>query len=149
MGVYDRLSDDLLQAMRDKNKVRLSVLRMVKAAVRNAEIDSHRTLSDEEVLGVFKREVKQRKDTLASVAGTDRTDVVQEVEVELAVLQEYLPAELSPTEIEAIVAEVVRDTGATSKADMGKVMPLVMSKTAGRADGRVVSKIVQDSLSSK
>ncbi len=148
MGVYDRLSDDLLQAMRDKNKVRLSVLRMVKAAVRNAEIDSHRTLSDEEVLGVFKKEVKQRKDTLASVAGTDRTDVVQEVEAELAILQEYLPAELSPTEIEAIVAEVVRETGATSKADMGKVMPLVMSKTAGRADGRTVSKIVQDSLSS-
>ncbi len=148
MGVYDRLSDDLLQAMRDKNKVRLSVLRMVKAAVRNAEIDSHHTLSDEEVLGVIKKEVKQRRDTLVSVAGTDRTDVVQEVEAELAVLQEYLPAELSPTEIEAIVAEVVRETGATSKADMGKVMPLVMSKIAGRADGRIVSRIVQDNLSS-
>ena len=149
MGVYDRLSDDLLQAMRDKDKVRLSVLRMVKAAVRNAEIDSHHTLSDEEVLGVFRKEVKQRKDTLASVAGTDRTDVVAEVEAELAVLQEYLPASLTDAEIESIVAEAVLQVGATSKADMGKVMPLVMSRIAGRADGKTVSSIVQGVLSKK
>ena len=120
MGVYNRLSDDLVKAMRDKDKIRLSVLRMVKAAVRNQEIDSHKTLTDEEVLSVFRKEVKQRRDTLASVAGKDRSDIVEEVKAELAILEEYLPVALTEAQIEEIVVKVVQEVGATSKADMEK-----------------------------
>nr|NNM91108.1 GatB/YqeY domain-containing protein [Bacilli bacterium] len=147
MGVYNRLSDDLVKAMRDKDKIRLSVLRMVKAAVRNQEIDSHKTLTDEEVLSVFRKEVKQRRDTLASVAGKDRSDIVEEVKAELAILEEYLPVALTEAQIEEIVVKVVQEVGATSKADMGKVMPLVMANVAGRAEGKVINTIVMRTLS--
>ena len=147
VGVYNRLSDDLVKAMRDKDKIRLSVLRMVKAAVRNQEIDSHKTLTDEEVLSVFRKEVKQRRDTLASVAGKDRSDIVEEVKAELAILEEYLPVALTEAQIEEIVVKVVQEVGATSKADMGKVMPLVMANVAGRAEGKVINTIVMRTLS--
>ena len=147
MGVYNRLSDDLVKAMRDKDKIRLSVLRMVKAAVRNQEIDSHKTLTDEEVLSVFRKEVKQRRDTLASVAGKDRSDIVEEVKAELAILEEYLPVALTEAQIEEIVVKVVQEVGATSKADMGKVMPLVMANVAGRAEGKIINTIVMRTLS--
>ena len=147
MGVYNRLSDDLVKAMRDKDKIRLSVLRMVKAAVRNQEIDSHKTLTDEEVLSVFRKEVKQRRDTLASVAGKDRSDIVEEVKAELAILEAYLPVAITEAQIEEIVVKVVQEVGATSKADMGKVMPLVMANVAGRAEGKIINTIVMRTLS--
>ncbi len=147
MTLADRLAEDLKQAMRDKDKVRLSVLRLVKAAVRNAEIDRRVTLGEEEIIGVLRREVKQRKESLLAIEGVGRDDLVAELNEEISILEEYLPQSLTDEQIQAIVRDVVQEVGAVSKADMGKVMPVVMKKISGQAEGRTVNRIVQEVLS--
>lgn len=147
MTLADRLAEDLKQAMRDKDKVRLSVLRLVKAAVRNAEIDRRVTLGEEEIIGVLRREVKQRKESLLAIEGAGRDDLVAELNEEISILEEYLPQSLTDEQIQAIVRDVVQEVGAVSKADMGKVMPVVMKKISGQAEGRTVNRIVQEVLS--
>ncbi|MCY0900768.1 MAG: GatB/YqeY domain-containing protein [Firmicutes bacterium] len=146
MGLGAQLSEDLKQAMRDKDKVKLSVLRMVKAAVRNAEIDGRRDLSDDEVIGVLRKEVKQRRETIATLEGSGREDLIAEAEAEILVLSAYLPAALSEAELIAIVREVAEQVGAVSKADMGKLMPAVMKRVGAAAEGRTVNRIVQSVL---
>lgn len=146
MALADRLERDLVQAMKSKDKVRLSVLRLVKAAVRNAEIDRRVTLGDDEIVGVLRKEVKQRKESLIAIEGAGRDDLVQELHVEIGILEEYLPQALAEEQIEGIVREVVAEVGAVSKADMGKVMPIVMKKVGGQAEGRIVNRIVQQVL---
>ena len=147
MTLADRLAEDLKQAMRDKDKVRLSVLRLVKAAVRNAEIDKRITLGEEEIIGVLRREVKQRKESLLAIEGAGRDDLVAELNEEISILEEYLPQSLTEEQIQAIVRDVVQEVGAVSKADMGKVMPVVMKKVGGQAEGRTVNRVVQEVLS--
>ena len=147
MTLADRLAEDLKQAMRDKDKIRLSVLRLVKAAVRNAEIDRRVTLGEEEIIGVLRREVKQRKESLLAIEGAGRDDLVAELNEEISILEEYLPQSLTEEQIQAIVRDVVQEVGAVSKADMGKVMPVVMKKIGGQAEGRTVNRIVQEVLS--
>ncbi len=147
MTLADRLAEDLKQAMRDKDKVRLSVLRLVKAAVRNAEIDRRVTLGEEEIIGVLRREVKQRKESLLAIEGAGRDDLVAELNEEISILEEYLPQSLTEEQIQAIVRDVVQEVGAVSKADMGKVMPVVMKQIGGQAEGRTVNRIVQEVLS--
>ena len=147
MTLADHLDEDLKQAMRDKDKVRLSVLRLVKAAVRNAEIDRRVTLGEEEIIGVLRREVKQRKESLLAIEGAGRDDLVAELNEEISILEEYLPQSLTEEQIQAIVRDVVQEVGAVSKADMGKVMPVVMKKISGQAEGRTVNRIVQEVLS--
>ncbi len=147
MTLADRLAEDLKQAMRDKDKVRLSVLRLVKAAVRNTEIDRRVTLGEEEIIGVLRREVKQRKESLLAIEGAGRDDLVAELNEEISILEEYLPQSLTDEQIQAIIRDVVQEVGAVSKADMGKVMPVVMKKISGQAEGRTVNRIVQEVLS--
>ena len=147
MTLADHLAEDLKQAMRDKDKVRLSVLRLVKAAVRNAEIDRRVTLGEEEIIGVLRREVKQRKESLLAIEGVGRDDLVAELNEEISILEEYLPQSLTDEQIQAIIRDVVQEVGAVSKADMGKVMPVVMKKISGQAEGRTVNRIVQEVLS--
>lgn len=146
LGLGAQLSEDLKQAMRDKDKVKLSVLRMVKAAVRNAEIDGRRDLSDDEVIGVLRKEVKQRRETIATLEGSGREDLIAEAEAEILVLSAYLPAALSEAELIAIVREVAEQVGAVSKADIGKLMPAVMKRVGAAAEGRTVNRIVQSVL---
>ncbi|MCI0181872.1 putative protein YqeY [Acidibacillus sp. S0AB] len=146
MGMADRLSDELKQAMRDKDKVRLSVLRMIKAAMKYQEIEAHQALTDEEVMAVIRKEIKQRKDALETVKGSDRADFITSIEAELEVLYSYLPAQLSLDELHGVVVEVVHETGATSRADMGKVIPVVMKRVGSRAEGKTVSQVVQEVL---
>ena len=148
MTLADRLAQDLIQAMKSKDKMRLSVLRLVKAAIRNAEIDKRVTLGEEEIVGVLRKEVKQRKESLLAIEGAGRDDLVQELNEEIRILEDYLPQSLNETQIEGIVREAVRETGAVSKADMGKVMPVVMKRIGGQAEGRTVNRIVQEVLSS-
>lgn len=147
MGLVDRLSADMVQAMRDKDKVRLSVIRMVKAAVKYAEIEAHHALSDDEVISVLRREVKQRKDALDAAAGSGRTDFIADTQAELEVLYSYLPASLSDDSILEHVMAVIAEVGAVSKADMGKVMSGVMSRIGTQAEGKTISRIVQTALS--
>ena len=142
-----RLTEDMVQAMRDQEKLRLSVLRMVRSAVRNAEIDLRRSLTEDEILAVLHKEVKQRKDTLQTIENAGRPEAVSELLAELAILYSYLPEELSDEALRVLVAEAVAQVGATSRKDMGKVMQAAMEKARGRADGKTVSRVVQELLS--
>ncbi|MEV2463522.1 GatB/YqeY domain-containing protein [Paenibacillus larvae] len=146
MSLSERLNEDMKQAMKSQDKFKLSVIRMVKASIKNLEIDQHKTLDDNEVLDVLSREIKQRKDSLQEFKQAGRDDLVQKLEAEIAILMEYMPQQLSEDEIKVIVQQTIQEVGATSKADMGKVMGALMPKVKGRADGKLVNQLVQQSL---
>lgn len=146
MSLSERLNEDMKQAMKSQDKFKLSVIRMVKASIKNLEIDQHKTLDDNEVLDVLSREIKQRKDSLQEFKQAGRDDLVQKLEAEVAILMEYMPQQLSEEEIKVIVQQTIQEVGATSKADMGKVMGALMPKVKGRADGKLVNQLVQQSL---
>ena len=148
MTLADRLAEDMKQAMRSKDKVRLSVLRLVKSAIKNAEIDKRITLGEEEIISVLRKELKQRKESLLAIEGAGRDDLVAALNEETQILETYLPQSLREEQIEQLVREAVQEVGAVSKADMGKVMPVVMKKIGGQAEGRIVNRIVQEVLSS-
>ena len=146
MGLSDRLNEDMKQAMRDQNKFKLSVIRMVRASIKNLEIEQRRTLGEDEVLDILGRELKQRKDSLQEFEKADRQDLAETVAKEIAIISEYLPQQLSEEELKTIVEDTIREVGASSKADMGKVMGALMPKTKGRADGKTVNRLVQQLL---
>ena len=148
MTLADRLAEDMKQAMRSKDKVRLSVLRLVKSAIKNAEIDKRITLGEEEIISVLRKELKQRKESLLAIEGAGRDDLIAALNEETQILETYLPQPLREEQIEQLVREAVQEVGAVSKADMGKVMPVVMKKIGGQAEGRIVNRIVQEVLSS-
>jgi uncharacterized protein len=146
MSLSERLNEDMKQAMRSQEKFKLSVIRMVRSAVKNVEIDQRRTLDDSEVLEILTRELKQRKDSLQEFQKAGRDDLVEDLTKEIAIIAEYMPEQLSEAELKAIVEETVREVGASSKADMGKVMNALMPKVKGRADGKLVNQLVQQQL---
>lgn len=147
MDLLERLNNDLKQAMKDKEKVRLSVIRMVKSTAKNREIELGHPLSEDDVIGVIQKELKQRKDSLQAFQDADRTDLATAVSEEIAVLEEYLPEPLSEDALREVVAGVIEQVGAKGKSDMGKVMAEVMPLVRGRADGRAVQQVVQSLLS--
>lgn len=128
-------------------KDKLTVIRMVRAAIKNVEIEQKRELTDDEIIQIIVREVKQRKDTIPEYTKANRIDIVEKLEKEITILQDYLPQQLTEAELTTIISQVIASTGANSSADMGKVMGSVMPKTAGRADGRLVNQIVKQLLS--
>ena len=146
MSLTERLSNDMKQAMKDKDKVRLSVIRMVRTAIKNAEIDLKKTLSDDEVVDVLNRELKQRRDSLQSFEAANREDLIQDAKQEIEILLDYLPAQLTAEEIRSLVQDAIAETGAKGKSDMGKVMSALMPKVKGRAEGKLVNQIVQEAL---
>ncbi len=143
MSLLEELNADMKQAMRDKEKVILSVIRMLKSSLQNEQINAGRELTDEEILTVLSREMKQRKDSLQEFVKANRDDLVQNVQDEINVLSKYMPEQLSEEEIINIINEAIDQTGASSKADMGKVMGLIMPKVKGKAEGAVVNRLVQ------
>ncbi|SIS66767.1 GatB/YqeY domain-containing protein [Alicyclobacillus vulcanalis] len=143
MAILDQLNEDLKQAMRDKDKVRLSVIRMVKSAAKNREIELGRALTDEDMTAVIQKEIKQRRDSLQAFQEAQRADLIEQAEQEIAVLEAYLPAQLGDDEIEQLAKDVMARVGASTKADMGKVMRELMPSVRGRADGRRVQQIVE------
>ncbi|MBL0388358.1 GatB/YqeY domain-containing protein [Tumebacillus sp. ITR2] len=146
MSLTERLTNDMKQAMKDKDKVRLSVIRMIRTAMKNLEINEQRELSDEDVINVMNRELKQRRDSLQAFEAGGRQDLVEEATAEIQVLMDYLPQQLTEDEIRAIVQETIAATGAASKADMGKLMGALMPKVKGRADGKLVNQVVTQEL---
>lgn len=148
MSVSVKLKDDMKQAMRDREagKFRLSVIRMVLASIKNLEIERKKALSDDEVLDVLAKEVKLRRDAAVDFKKGNRQDLVDNLEKEVAILMDYLPAQLSEEELRAIIAEAVAATQATQQKDMGKVMAVLMPQVKGRADGKLVSAIVKEFL---
>lgn len=148
MNLLNRLNNDIKQAMRNKEKAKLSVLRMIKASLLNEAIKLRKSeLTEEEELTVLSREVKQRKDSLHEFANAGRDDLVEKINLELTYVNAYMPKQLSEDELLTIVVETINEIGATSRADMGKVMAAIMPKVKGKADGSIVNKLVQQHLS--
>lgn len=150
MSVKERLNEDMKQSMKEKEagKFRLSVIRMVRSSIKNAEIDRKKELSEEEVLDILAREVKLRRDAAEEFKKGNRPDLVQNLDKEIAILLDYLPAQLSEQEVRVIVAEAIAQTQATNTKDMGKVMAALMPKVKGRADGKLVNTVVRELLNS-
>ncbi|MGG3623767.1 GatB/YqeY domain-containing protein [Bacillus gobiensis] len=148
MSLLERLNQDMKLYMRNREKDKLSVIRMVKASLQNEAIKLKKDgLSEEEELTVLSREVKQRKDSLQEFSNANRSDLVDKVQNELDILEAYLPKQLSEGELLSIVNETISETGASSKAEMGKVMSAIMPKVKGKADGGLVNKLVSQQLS--
>ena len=142
-----KLMDDLKQAMRGGDKVRLSVIRLVMSAVKNTEIARRADLSDADILGVIVKEVKQRQESIEAFKQGNRHDLVAREEAELAILQEYLPEQMTREEIIAEARRVIEEVGAQGLSDKGKVMPKIIAQLKGRADGREINAIVTELLS--
>lgn len=147
MSVMERLNQDMKQAMKDKATLKLSVIRMVKAAIQNEEITKGKALSEDDVLTILTRELKQRRDSLQEFEKADRHDLSSKTREEIEILTAYLPEQLSVEEIRQLVREAIAQVGATSKKEMGKVMGIVIPKVKGKADGTTVQTIVNEELS--
>ncbi|MCD7033049.1 GatB/YqeY domain-containing protein [Metabacillus sp. GX 13764] len=148
MSLLERLNQDMKQAMKNKEKDKLSVIRMLKASIQNEAIKQKKNeLSEEEEVTVLSRELKQRKDSLQEFNNADRSDLADKVEIEISIVSEYMPEQLSEDEVLDIVKQTITETGAASKADMGKVMSAIMPKVKGKADGSVVNRLVSQQLS--
>lgn len=148
MSLLGRLNDEMKQAMKNKEKEKLTVIRMLKAGLQNESIKAGgRDLTEEEELTVLSREVKQRKDSLHEFEKAGREDLVAKIQTELTYVNEYMPEQLSEEEVSAIVDEAIAETGASAKSDMGKVMAALMPKVKGKADGSLVNRLVQQKLS--
>ncbi|WP_438433352.1 GatB/YqeY domain-containing protein [Gorillibacterium sp. sgz500922] len=146
MTLNEQLNEDMKQAMKSQDKFKLSVIRMVRSAIKNIEIDQRKTLDDNEVLDILNREIKQRRDALQEFQKAGRDDLAESAQAEIAIIAAYLPQQLTEEEVQAIVRQTIQETGASSKADMGKVMSALMPKVKGRADGKLVNQIVQQQL---
>ncbi|MGE8206198.1 GatB/YqeY domain-containing protein [Heyndrickxia sp. NPDC080065] len=148
MGLLERLNEDMKQAMKNKEKEKLSVIRMLKASLQNEAIKLGKDqLSEDEDLTILSREVKQRKDSLLEFRNAGREDLVEKIQNELTYVDIYLPEQLSEDDLTKIVLETIKDVGAASKSDMGKVMSAIMPKIKGKADGATVNNIVKQQLS--
>ena len=145
MSIQDRLLDEMKSAMKAKDALRLSTIRMARTAIKNAEIEARQALEHEAVIKVLSTMVKQRREA-ADAYRLSRPELAEKEELELAVLQEFLPQPLTPEEVEGIVAQVIAELGASSMKDMGAVMKQVTAQTVGRADGKQVSNLVRQSL---
>ncbi|MFZ5754321.1 MAG: GatB/YqeY domain-containing protein [Bacillota bacterium] len=148
MSLKERLTADMKEAMKakDAGKLKLSVIRMVKAAIKNQEIERGHELSDEEVIEVLAREVKMRRDSIPEYEKANRPETVETLQQEINILMEYLPQQLSQQEILELVKKVVHEVGAQSPKDMGKVMGKIVPLTKGRADGKLVNELVKQVL---
>jgi uncharacterized protein YqeY len=146
MGLKERIDGDLKAAMKAREELRLSTVRMLKAAMKNREIEKGSVLADEDVFGVIASMIKQRKDSVEQYARGGRADLAEKEEAEIGILQEYLPEQLSEEEVEEIIKEAISEAGASSSRDMGKVMKLVMPRVRGRADGKLVNEKVRELL---
>ncbi len=147
MSLAEILSDDLKKALKAGQKDVLSVIRMIKAAVKNKEIEKGDALSDEEIHGVLMTLAKQRKDSIEQFSKGGRQDLAEIEARELSIIQSYLPKQISKEEVEEIIKNTVTESNANGPKDMGKVMKAVMAKVKGRADGRLVSELVKETLS--
>ena len=151
MALQKRIDEDLIAAMRAKDSARLGVLRMLKAALKNAAIDkagAEGELEDSEAMAVVRKQVKQRQDSIESFEKGGRNELAEKERAEIAVLNSYLPQAMSGEELKRLVAETIAETGATSRAQMGVVMKALQQKVAGRADGKTLSAEVQRQLGS-
>ena len=143
MSMIEKLQEDMKLAQKSKNVLKLSTIRMIRSSVSYAQIEKGRELTDDEVLAVINKEAKQRRESIEAAKNVGRDDIADQESAELAILAEYLPEQLSEAEVEAIVREVVAVAGVADLKDRGKVMGPIMQKTRGRANGKMVSQVVE------
>jgi uncharacterized protein len=147
MGLREKIFEDMTAAMKAQNAARLSVLRMMKSAIRNKEIDSRKELDDPQTVQLLLSLIKQRKDSIEQFTKGGRQDLVDKESAEVKVIEEYLPKAVDPEEISIVVDEVIAESGVTSIKDMGKVMKACMARFAGRpVDGAKISELVKAKL---
>ena len=148
MSLQEKIQAHITDAMRGKDQLRLSVLRMMKSAVKNKEVDKMKPLEESEVIAVFNTLVKQRKDSVEQFRNGGREELAQKEEAEIKIIEEYLPAAASEEDVRRAVDEAMQETGAATMKDMGKVMTATMARLAGKtADGSRVSQLVKEKLS--
>jgi uncharacterized protein YqeY len=148
LNLKQKLEIDLKQALRAKDATRLSVIRLVMAAIKNAEIARRAALDDADILGVIAKEAKQRQESIEAFKQGNRPDLVAREEAELAILQEYLPEPATREEIMAEARQLIAEVGAQGPRDKGKVMPQLIAKLKGRADGKEINAVVTELLGS-
>jgi uncharacterized protein YqeY len=147
MTLKETIEKDYLDAYKAHKELEIAVLRMVRSAYKNLEINERKIADDADVKKILKKEAKQREDAIVEFEKGGRSDLVERNQAEILVIKAYLPAEMTEDEIRTIVIKVVAETGANSMADMGKVIGLAMKETAGNADGGLVSRVVKEILS--
>lgn len=147
MELREKITADIKAAMIAKDSLKLNTLRFLQSAIKNKEIDSRpNPITVDDVMGVIKKLVKQRKESIEQYQAAGRTDLVDQESAELKVMETYLPAQLSKEQIEKIVSEVITATGAKTIKDMGTVMKETMARSGGAADGKMVSEIIKSKL---
>ena len=146
MSLKERLETDAKTALKSKDRVRLGLIRVVRAQVKNAEIAKKHELSEEETIEVVVSVVKARRESLDYAVKGNRSDLVLQAEQELQILADYLPQQLSEEEVQVIVQRAIRETGAENPKDMGRVMGIIMPQVKGRADGKLVNNLVRQYL---
>jgi hypothetical protein len=147
MEIRNRLLNDMKEAMKNKDQMKLEAIRFLQAAIKNKEIDMRPDpITEEEVMGVIKRMIKQRKESAEQYQAANRQDLVDKEMAELKILETYLPAQMAKEQVEAIVTATIAELKASSVKDMGPVMKAVIAKTAGQADNKMVSEIIKSKL---
>ena len=147
MTLRERITDEMKAAMRAGEKDRLGLIRMLQAAIKQREVDERITLDDVQTVSVIEKMIKQRKESVVQFEAGGRADLVAKESAEIAVLQEFLPEQLSDAELDAIITEIIASTGATQARDMGKVMNELRPRVAGRADMGSLSQKIKARLS--
>jgi uncharacterized protein len=146
MELKARLTEDLKESLRSGDKLRTSVIRLLTAVIKNREVEKRGPLTDAEVMQAITSSVKQRQDSIEQFRQGGRQDLVDKETAELQILQSYLPSPLTSEELAALVRAAIRESGAASPSEMGKVMSVLMPQVAGRADGKTVSSLVREML---
>ena len=146
MHLKERLMEDMKDSMKKGEQVRLSAIRMVRAGIKNKEIELGRELKDEDVVGVITSAIKQRKDSYTQFLNGNRMDLAEKEKKEIEVLSIYLPEQIGEDEIKKRLKEIISGTGAATSKDIGKVMKILMPELKGKADGNLVNKIAREML---
>ena len=147
MEIQNRLSEDLKTAMKAKEKVKVATIRMVRAQLKDFQIEKRDELTEEDEISVLTNAAKKRKEALELYEKSDRQDLIEQEKQELEIISAYLPAQLSKEEVEKVVLKVMEEVGASSPQDLGKVMGATMKDLKGKADGKMVQEIVREKLS--
>ena len=146
MPLKQKLQEDLKTSMKNKDTLRKSVITLIRSSIKQVEVDKRIELNDDDIIDIISKQLKQRNDSLEQFLDAGREDLVEETRSEIEVLKEYLPQQLSEEELNEIVKQTISEVGATSMKDMGKIMSVIKPKTKGRADGKLINKLVKENL---
>jgi len=146
LTLKEHITEDMKQAMKEKNKLKLDAIRMLRGAIRNREIEKQTELDDDGVLQVLANQIKKRNNSIEQFRDAGRMDLVERESEQLQAIEIYMPQQLSLEEIKELIDEVITETGASSMRDMGKVMSTIMPRIQGRADGKEVNQMVREKL---